>query len=115
MSIESPSPGWLACALIAGACAAAPGSSAPDASAPGALAEAGDVMSASASLSAGADLRLDGTSLETWRRRILPSSQELSWTTIPWLVSFAEGVVAARDQDRPLLLWVMNGHPLGCT
>jgi hypothetical protein len=34
---------------------------------------------------------------------------------VPWLASFAEGVRAADAARKPLLLWIMNGHPLGCT
>ena len=53
--------------------------------------------------------------LSYWRERILPAPSELAWMQIPWRPSFAEGIIEARSQGRPLLLWVMNGHPLGCT
>ena len=37
------------------------------------------------------------------------------WETIPW----RSDLLAARDEairtGRPLFLWAMNGHPLGCT
>lgn len=58
---------------------------------------------------------LDATSAAAWRAYVQPTPHELRWQQIPWLPSFADGLAAARDQDRPLLLWVMNGHPLGCT
>lgn len=50
-----------------------------------------------------------------WRRHIRPSADELRWEAIPWQASFAAGLRAASEQGRPLLLWAMNGHPLGCT
>ena len=58
---------------------------------------------------------LDLQSLERWREQILPQSSELAWAQIPWRPSFHEGLADARLQRRPLLLWTMNGHPLGCT
>ena len=58
---------------------------------------------------------LEDESYEHWRDAILPSEAELACETIAWLPSFGEGVAAAARKGRPLLLWVMNGHPLGCT
>lgn len=46
---------------------------------------------------------------------VLPSGDELAWRAIPWHASFSAGVIAADQVDKPLLLWAMNGHPLGCT
>jgi len=53
--------------------------------------------------------------LAEWRAFLQPSSEELFWREIPWLGTFWEGVNAAQAQEKPLLLWAMNGHPLGCT
>jgi hypothetical protein len=52
---------------------------------------------------------------EAWREHLRPGADELSWEAIPWIPSLAEGMQAAADAEKPLLLWVMNGHPLGCT
>jgi hypothetical protein len=52
---------------------------------------------------------------EHWRDYIRPSAQELSFLEIPWRESFGVAVKEARENDRPILLWAMNGHPLGCT
>ncbi len=49
------------------------------------------------------------------REQILPKQSELAWTQIPWRPSFREGVAEAEVQGKPVLLWVMIGHPLGCT
>ncbi len=53
--------------------------------------------------------------LARWAARVEPAADELSWQTLPWLPSLWEGLVTAGRQEKPLLLWVMNGHPLGCT
>lgn len=50
-----------------------------------------------------------------WKRYLQQSSQEQKWQEISWHAVFWEGVQHARAQDKPILLWVMNGHPLGCT
>jgi len=46
-------------------------------------------------------------------RELLPTRAE-PWETIGWRVD----LLAARDEairsKRPLFLWAMNGHPLGC-
>ncbi len=53
--------------------------------------------------------------LEEWRATILPTPDESAWSAIPWLASFADGIRRADAERKPLLLWAMNGHPLGCT
>ena len=57
---------------------------------------------------------LRGHSLEEWRALIEPAPEELAWADIPWRASFWSAVVEARASERPVLLWAMNGHPLGC-
>ncbi len=58
---------------------------------------------------------LDERSLVSWRDYILPRSKELTWERLPWIASFERALSVARVARRPILLWVMNGHPLGCT
>lgn len=45
---------------------------------------------------------------------IVPAAEE-KWQTIPWRTD----LIAARDEastaKKPVFLWSMNGHPLGCT
>jgi hypothetical protein len=50
-----------------------------------------------------------------WRKHILPDTGELTWQQIPWETTFKDGIVSADVAGKPLLLWTMNGHPLGCT
>ena len=58
---------------------------------------------------------LSEASFETWRDRILTKDSELLWEKLPWLTTYREGLEQAAAEGKPLLLWVMNGHPLGCT
>ena len=62
-----------------------------------------------------ADIDLTDETYEVWRDHILPDSSEMAWEKIPWLSTFKDGILAANVQQKPLLLWTMNGHPLGCT
>jgi hypothetical protein len=62
-----------------------------------------------------ADIDLTEETYEVWRDHILPDSSEMAWEKISWLSTFKDGILAANVQQKPLLLWTMNGHPLGCT
>ena len=46
---------------------------------------------------------------------IRPSEKENSWKSIGWRNQFWPAVQEAKALGRPILLWTMNGHPLGCT
>jgi hypothetical protein len=46
---------------------------------------------------------------------IKPKASEESWTKIPWLTSLWEARLRAAADGKPILLWEMDGHPLGCT
>ena len=59
------------------------------------------------------DLKWD--EVEAWREHIEPTDTELKWMKIPWLPTFSEGIVEGAKASKPILLWTMNGHPLGCT
>ena len=49
------------------------------------------------------------------RDHVLPAADELRWTKVDWRASFWDAVVEAQRDDKPILLWAMNGHPLACT
>lgn len=38
-----------------------------------------------------------------------------AWRSIGWRADLASAVLEASKARRPILLWAMNGHPLGCT
>ncbi|MCI0456205.1 MAG: DUF3578 domain-containing protein [Gemmataceae bacterium] len=46
---------------------------------------------------------------------IKPSAGEDRWAEIPWLASLWEARQRAAAEGKPILLWEMDGHPLGCT
>ena len=58
---------------------------------------------------------LAGRSVDEWSEALEPSPDARAWLDIPWHATFHDGLAAADAADRPLLLWLMNGHPLGCT
>ena len=37
------------------------------------------------------------------------------WRTIPWKISLLDAQQMAAEQKKPLFIWAMDGHPLGCT
>jgi len=45
---------------------------------------------------------------------IKPQADEEKFMQIPWLTNLWEARKQAASQGKPLLLWEMDGHPLGC-
>lgn len=45
----------------------------------------------------------------------LQPGEEAIWRTIPWKLSVLEARAEAFKQDKPIFIWAMDGHPLGCT
>ena len=58
---------------------------------------------------------LNESNFEQWRDRILPAAEEVTYAKIDWRTSFWDAVIEAQGLEKPILLWTMNGHPLGCT
>ena len=58
---------------------------------------------------------LTDASFHTLRDQIIPAQEQLRWKQIPWRPTLWEGVQDAHRMEKPVLLFVMNGHPLGCT
>jgi hypothetical protein len=46
---------------------------------------------------------------------IKPRAGEDKWSEIPWLTNLWEARQKAAAEGKPILLWEMDGHPLGCT
>lgn len=59
--------------------------------------------------------QLNKNTYKMWQDFIKPTKEELAWAQIPWLSTFYDGLIESDKNQKPLLLWVMNGHPLGCT
>jgi len=49
------------------------------------------------------------------KQLIKPSPNEDKWAQIPWKISLWEARKEAARLGKPILLWEMDGHPLGCT
>lgn len=49
------------------------------------------------------------------RKAVLPTDDELAWRQIGWRPAFWDAVVEAQRDEKPILLWAMNGHPCGET
>jgi len=61
------------------------------------------------------DLELTPGNWRSFREKIVPAKNELAWQTIAWKTSFYAALEQAQSSEQPVLLWAMDGHPLGCT
>ena len=59
--------------------------------------------------------KLTEKSYDEIRKAILLRADEAQWSRVPWRPSLAVALDEAREKDRPILLWMMNGHPCGMT
>jgi hypothetical protein len=48
------------------------------------------------------------------RKAVVPADGEDDFAKIPWLTSIWDARVKAAKEGKPILLWEMDGHPLGC-
>jgi hypothetical protein len=46
---------------------------------------------------------------------IQPKQDESAWLSIPWQTDLWQAREKAAAAGKPILLWEMDGHPLGCT
>jgi hypothetical protein len=46
--------------------------------------------------------------------KLVPSADE-KWQSIPWKTDLLQARDEASASKKPVFLWSMNGHPLGCT
>lgn len=58
---------------------------------------------------------LSWSDFDRYRSLVLPEAAELEWKKIKWESQLAAGVQRAGQEGKPILIWAMNGHPLGCT
>ena len=47
-------------------------------------------------------------------KQLRPSPDEV-WRTIPWKISLIDAQHLAAQVRKPIFIWAMDGHPLGCT
>ena len=50
-----------------------------------------------------------------WRQAIEPDAAETGYLRISWRATFLNAMREAKQQDKPVMLFIMNGHPLACT
>ena len=58
----------------------------------------------------------DGLSVQEFEKlhkELQPPADE-AWLSIPWKTSLLEARDLAAEQKKPILIWSMDGHPLGC-
>lgn len=48
------------------------------------------------------------------RKVVRPAAGEDAYARVPWLTSLWEARKTAAAAGKPILLWEMDGHPLGC-
>jgi len=45
----------------------------------------------------------------------LQTSADEPWRQIPWEISLLNAQNTAAKSQKPIFIWAMDGHPLGCT
>ena len=58
---------------------------------------------------------LDQTTIDQYQTAIEPTDDEVAFLKIDWKSQLSNAVAVAHASEKPLLIYVMNGHPLGCT
>ena len=43
------------------------------------------------------------------------TSLDKPWRQIPWKISLLDAQNLAASERKPIFIWAMDGHPLGCT
>lgn len=60
-------------------------------------------------------MRLDASTFPAWLARITPEARDLHYQRIPWRLRVRDAIDDATRLRKPILLWIMDGHPLGPT
>jgi hypothetical protein len=58
--------------------------------------------------------QLNDSQVEQLLATIRPAYGEDPFSTIPWQTNLWDARKLAAKEGKPLLLWEMDGHPLGC-
>ena len=68
------------------------------------------------SVQAGSADKLDDKNLSALHELMQPQPEEIIWKeSIPWRTDLWEARLEAAEAGKPIYLWEMDGHPLGCT
>ena len=60
-------------------------------------------------------MELEASTFSKIRQAILLNPSAAQWEKIPWQPELGPAITEARKQDKPILLWMMNGNPVGMT
>lgn len=61
-----------------------------------------------------AHAQLDQAAFERLHADLQPDASE-TWRQIPWKISVLGAQRSAAAEGKPIFIWAMDGHPLGCT
>ena len=57
---------------------------------------------------------LNESEFRSLQRQLQPPA-DAPWRTIPWKITLIEAQRTAIQEQKPIFIWAMDGHPLGCT
>lgn len=64
-------------------------------------------------ISAPAQAQIDSGQFSKLHAELQPDESE-SWRQIPWKTSVLDAQRTAAAEGKPIFIWAMDGHPLGC-
>ena len=67
-----------------------------------------------AALPGGVSAELTDADFKRLQKQLQPAADE-PWRTIPWKISLLDAQKTAAKEKKPIFIWAMDGHPLGCT
>lgn len=59
-------------------------------------------------------VELNDAEFQRLHQELQPSADD-AWRTIPWKTAVLDAQQASAKQHKPIFIWAMDGHPLGCT
>ncbi|MDB4777920.1 hypothetical protein OAG68_00525 [bacterium] len=57
--------------------------------------------------------QLDEEQFQKLHAELKPTDE--AWKEIPWQTNLLEAQRIAAEAQKPIFIWAMDGHPLGCT
>ena len=68
-----------------------------------------------AACSALAEPRVTPANYQSLHQLMQPTADEKVWKQIPWMTRLWDARIKAAALGKPILLWEMDGNPMGCT